>query len=91
MGNTCYANSLIQVLIHSYIFMIKLFNDNIINKANSLNITKKFYDIINRICYSNNNNENYINISDLLYLFDIKHPSYKITNQNDSQEFCRIL
>ena len=91
IGNTCYANSLIQVLIHSYNFMIKLFNDNIINKANSLNITKKFYDIINRICYSNNNNENYINISDLLYLFDIKHPSYKITNQNDSQEFCRIL
>ena len=66
-------------------------SDNIINKANSLNITKKFYDIINRIFYSNNNKENYINISELIYLFDIKHPSYKITNQNDSQEFCRIL
>ena len=35
IGNTCYANSLIQVLIYPYNFKIKFINDNIINKENS--------------------------------------------------------
>ena len=91
VGNTCYVNALIQVLFHSYQFIVQFANCKEFNKDNIFNISNKLYNIITKISFAINNKEEYIDISDLLYLFEIKHPTFKTTNQNDTQEFCRIL
>ena len=69
VGNTCYVNSLIQVLFHSYHFLVKFANCKEFNKDNKFNISNKLYNIINKKTIAINNKEKFIDISDLLYLF----------------------
>ena len=64
--------------------------DLIVNKINS--VSYKFYEII--IYIINNNKEsifNSLDISNFINYFKIKHINFEIGQQNDCQEFLRLL
>ena len=90
IGNTCYANSLLQILLHCKIFIENYYD--FINKKNlDINtMSYKFYEICQKIrnigVYVN-----YINISEFMYYLGFKHKQYSGYNQHDTQEFCRLL
>ena len=87
LGNTCFINACLQVLIHCPLFIYKLAkNLKLINENTP--ITSNFLSICDLIL---NTEKKYIDISDFKNLLGIKHKIFEGYLQNDSQEFCRIL
>ena len=87
LGNTCFINACLQILIHCPIFIYKLIkNKNLINENTP--ITSNFLSICNIMA---NTEESTIDISDFKNILGLKHEIYESYMQNDSQEFCRIL
>ena len=90
VGNTCFINCVIQILIHSKIFMNRFIAEKNTFLNNIFSISFRLFNIAE---YMNNNSEkkdNIIDISNFIYLFKLKHPIFG-NLQNDAQEFCRIL
>ena len=94
LGNTCYINSCLQVLIHCPNFIDKFFEKFKTLKKEEKEealISKHFYDICYTIVDTVNTQEKYIDISNFKNEFGKKHPIYGGYNPNDSQEFCRFF
>ena len=91
LGNTCYINSCLQVLIHCPNFIYKFFEKFKTIKKEEAPISKNFYDICYAIVNTLNTQEKYIDISNFKNEFGRKHPIYGDYNPNDSQEFCRFF
>ena len=91
LGNTCFINSCLQILIHCPNFIYKFFEKKKLFNKDDTPIS--FY--LNEICYSMvdtiNTNASYVDITDFKNAFGEKHPAYQGYIQNDSQEFCRVL
>ncbi len=95
LGNTCFINSCLQVLIHcpSFIFGIysKIFSKDKLISKETTPITYYLYSICVHMMNTVNTQEKYIDISNFRYKFVEKHQTFGGFIQNDSQEFCRVL
>ena len=82
LGNTCYMNTSIQILLHCQIFINKLTNDP------EKPITNSLYNLFNLMT---NDSYDKINPIEFKLIFEKKHSDYKGKSQQDSIEFTRIL
>ena len=89
IGLTCYINSLVQVLIHTYSFLEYFINKIEIIVKNKISISYYFYKMVCNI-YKNNNLK-VIDINDFIIFFKDIHPAFGGINQFDSSEFLRVL
>ncbi len=80
LGNTCYMNTCLQLLIHCSPFLDKLFTEVPTEK-----LSKEFYNLCNEQLLECTSPINLKNI------FSIKHKLYKGSRQHDTQEFCRLF
>jgi ubiquitin C-terminal hydrolase len=91
LGNTCYMNSLLQILIHCPLFIYK-FLDNapkfFQNGIRPTPISHMFYELILNI--SNEQNTSF-SPSDFKDSFTSLHPEFFGNLEHDTQEFCRFL
>ena len=86
LGNTCYINSCLQILIHCPLFITELLlNLQLTNDKTSC--TNHFL----YICYEMKNATKEVDITLFKYFIGNKYEKYKGEKQNDSQEFCRNL
>lgn len=99
LGNTCFINSCLQVLIHCPNFIYKFFekilslsqkNPQIFNEKDTP-ISYHFFGVCNAMMDTINTNDNYIDITYFKNAFGKKHSTFGGYAQNDSQEFCRVL
>ena len=82
--NNCFINAVLQILIHNAYFINKFLNNKIKDKDNS--ISYKLYQIILQM-NDKNNLKKFIDISNFLYFFGMKHNYI----QNDGEEFMLLL
>ena len=86
LGNTCFMNTCLQILIHSEDFIQRL-----LTKSSCLSkytpITSKFYNL----CKEMLKPQSSINPIEFKQKFGSKHSLFRGYGQNDTQEFCRIL
>ena len=94
LGNTCFINSCLQVLIHCNPFINKFFNKcqkpGLINPKDTP-ISLDFFLVCKSMVNTINTGDKYIDITNFKQNFGVKHPQFEGYLQNDSQEFCRIL
>ena len=92
IGNTCFINFIVQILFHCKKF-IEMFLSNIdIIHNKTYSVSYKFYEILN--CIIENNKEigfDTLDISNFINVFMMKHINIEIGQQNDCQEFLRLL
>ena len=91
IGNSCYANSIIQILIHSEIFLYNLEKNIDEIKEQYKSISYAIHQILLDIIEASTNGVKSIDIFSFLYLFGLGHKSYSGYIQHDAQEFLRIL
>ena len=82
IGNSCYMNTSIQILLHCQFFINKLTNDP------EKPITNSLYNLFNLMT-----NDSYKKINPISFKlnFEKKHSDYKGKTQHDAIEFTRIL
>ena len=87
LGNTCFINACLQILIHCPLFIYKLIkNKKLINEKTPT--TSNFLSICNMMLETQQYS---IDISNFKNLLGLNHKLFEGYFQNDSQEFCRIL
>lgn len=88
--NNCFINAVLQILIHNAYFINKFLNNinKIKDKDNS--ISYKLYQIILQM-NEKNNFKKFIDISNFLYFFGMKHNGFNGYIQNDGEEFMLLL
>ena len=88
IGNTCFMNTSLQILIHSDDFIQRLIEKypTISKKAR---ITQNFFHLCESIASSQSLSS--ITPSDFKYQFGSSHSLFRGYGQNDTQEFFRIL
>ena len=91
LGNTCFMNSCLQILIHCKLFIHEFFNKSSIINKETTPISYEFLLICISMLDNKNDNERYIDISNFREVFGKKHPIFNDYSQNDSQEFCRVF
>ena len=91
IGNSCYANSIMQILLHSEIFLNNLENNIGEIKEQYKSISYSIHLILLDIIDASTKGVKYIDIFSFLYLFGLGHKSYSGYIQHDAQEFLRIL
>ena len=91
LGNTCYINSCLQILIHCPLFIYKFFNLHSIIKIDETPISFHLFKICVVMMNTVNTQETCIDIEHFKNAFGMKHPIFQGYTQNDSQEFCRVL
>ena len=84
LGNTCYANTCIQNLVHCSVFIPVLFDKS---ESNGKKITKSFKNCCTSLAFS----KPYFNPKEFLKTFTLSHSSFNSLAQHDTQEFCRSL
>lgn len=95
IGNTCFMNTCLQILLHTEYFISKLVKSE--NKIDySTPITRAFYKLCQEISASKTSSGysrpySYVTPREFLSIFSTKNPAFKGYGQHDSQEFCRIL
>ena len=91
LGNTCFINSCLQVLIHCPYFIYNFFKQIRSIDINETIISAYFYQVCLTMMNTINTQEKYIDITNFRGAFGAKHPTFEGYLQNDSQEFCRIF
>ena len=91
LGNTCFINSCLQVLIHCPLFIHNFFEKRNSIKEKDTPISYYLMKACINMANTINTQEKYIDIEYLKNAFGAKHPQFEGCLQNDSQEFCRIL
>ena len=86
LGNTCYINSCLQILIHCPLFISQLLTKKYLCNNNSPFTNHFLY-----ICWQMKNATEQINISLFKNLIGNYFSIFQGQRQNDSQEFCRKL
>ena len=89
IGNSCFANAILQIIIHIPIFLEEFLNEFIFEKMKDNSITMQFFNFIKDIFINKNNK--YIDIARFLYIFRLKHLTYNGYIQHDSLEFLRYF
>ena len=84
LGNTCYMNTGIQILIHNSSFLNDFISSNI--NSNPSSISNSFYSFLKKY-----NGNNYNSLKMFHNLFQNKHREFSNYNQNDCLEFIRIF
>ena len=82
IGNSCYMNTSIQILLHCQFFINKLTNDP------EKPITNSLYNLLNLMIKDSNTKISPISFK---LIFEKKHSDYEGKRQHDSIEFTRIL
>ena len=85
LGNTCYMNTTLQILIHTPNFINRFLNEKNIDKK--CLVSKVFYELISQILKS----KKFVSPIDFKNLFSKKHFQFKGNEQYDTQEFCRVF
>lgn len=90
LGNTCFLNSSLQILIHSPLFIKRFLEDCI--KLNEKNIQNTLiYEFFNLIMEINSNNSNVFSPNKFISSFLNKCNLFSLGQQSDSQRFYRNL
>ena len=85
LGNTCYINTCLQILMHTPNFINRFFND--LNKiCSETPISKQFYNLITQVINAKN-----ISTKEFYEVFSKKHKNFSGNEENDTQEFCRVF
>ena len=91
LGNTCFINSCLQVLIHCPLFIHNFFRKMGSIKEKETPISHYLMKACVIMANTVITQQKYIDIAYLKNAFAAKHPQFEGSLQNDSQEFCRIL
>ena len=91
LGNTCFINSCLQVLIHCTLFIYNFFGKRTSIKEKDTPISYNLLKACATMANTVYTKQKYIDITYLKNAFGEKHPQFGGYFQNDSQEFCRVL
>ena len=91
IGNSCYINSIIQVLIHTPIFINEFLNNKEEIKKMPITTSYNFLQIYDNIIKAKDYKNKEVDISSFIYFFSLKHPQFKPNEQQDAIEFFRVI
>jgi len=86
LGNTCFLNSSLQILIHSPIFIEKFLEDISLLKPNSDTIAFEFFNFIMNVAFKN---KKLFSPKKIISIFTKKSDMFSLGQQSDSQRFYR--
>ena len=86
LGNTCFMNTSLQILIHSEDFIGRLLEESFDSRRTPISL--KFYYLCKEMVSSRGTS---ISPNEFKQKFGSKHSLFRGYGQNDTQEFCRVL